>query len=63
MSPDGDAIRMSVPLYGARTSERTANPRMELRETHEWALPEGSHKLQATFNIVETIPGVEFDLG
>ena len=39
MNPENDGIRMSVPLYGARTSTSTANPRMELRETYEWTLP------------------------
>ena len=63
MSPAGDAIRMSVPLYGARTSTSTRNPRMELREKYEWSLPEGTHKMSATVEIIKTIPGVDFDLG
>lgn len=54
---------MSVPLWGARTSSKTANPRMELRELNQWPLTSGSHKLKASIKIEKTIPGVNFDLG
>ena len=59
---EGDAIRMSVPLYGARTSTNTKNPRMELSEQYHWPLTEGNNRLEATVKIQKTIPGVNFDI-
>lgn len=59
---EGDAIRMSVPLYGARTGG-TKNPRMELSETLHWPLPQGNNRMKVTAKIQKTIPGVNFDLG
>merc|ERR1712147_279318 len=48
---EGDSLRMAVPLYGARTSPNTKNPRMELSETYHWPLPEGENIMRASVTI------------
>jgi hypothetical protein len=60
---EDDSLRMAVPLYGARTSKNTKNPRMELSETYHWPLPEGTNIMKASVTIKKTVPGVNFDLG
>ncbi len=60
---EDEALRMSVPLFGARTSKSTKNPRTELSERYHWPLPEGENRMKATVTIQKTIPGINFDIG
>jgi hypothetical protein len=56
-----DAVRMSVPLYGARTSG-TNNPRIELRDKTEFNMSYGYHSLTVSFKLVKIISAAKFDL-
>ena len=59
--PDGHTMRLSTPLYGARTGG-TKSSRTEFSEKKAWPLSHGTHIMRMTMTIKKVIPGVHFHM-